>query len=72
MKTKRTNWWFIVFNFAVQMITRFEAKDECGWEGFDNVKESEYKLRIIKNVVQGNYVDAANLSLLASRVEGRG
>ena len=69
-KVKKTSWWYIVLDFAVRMIERFEVKEEQGWMGFEDVNESEYQLRIIKNAMKGDYVDAANLCLLAERVKG--
>jgi hypothetical protein len=64
---KPTRWHWIVLEFAVWMIDRFIDKDNDGWGGFDSIPEEHYQDRAIKNIKERNYVDAANLCLLANR-----
>lgn len=61
-------WWERVLSFAMSMIRRFEEKERDGWTGFEDICEQEYRWRAIKNINKGNYVDAANLCLLADWV----
>jgi len=61
-------WWSRVLFFAIDMIIRFEAKESLGWAGFEDISESEYQERAIKNIRERHYVDAANLCLLAELV----
>jgi len=63
-----TEWWERVLSFAMSMIRRFEEKERDGWTGFEDISEQEYVERAIKNINKGNYVDAANLCLLADWV----
>jgi hypothetical protein len=63
---KIDKWWYFILDFSVQMIDRMEKKDADGWGGYDAISELEYRERAIKNINKGDYVDAANLCVLAS------
>jgi hypothetical protein len=63
---KIDKWWYFILDFAVLMIARMEKKDTDGWMGYDAIPEEEYRERAIKNINKGDYVDAANLCVLAS------
>lgn len=69
-KKKSREWWYRVLGFAVRMIDRFEEKDDDGWRGWDEIEEESYQNRAIKNIKERNYVDGANLCLLADRAKG--
>lgn len=61
------NWRNIVLEFAERMILRFKQKDDDGWGRFDEVEEEEYQERAIDNIKRRDYIDAANLCLLAEK-----
>jgi len=61
----RINWWPHVIGFAAKMHQRFMEKEIDGWLGAEDVPEEQYCQRAVKNITNGNYIDAANLSMLA-------
>ena len=65
---------FIVdfMTFVGLQISRFIQKDEDGWSGANAVYEHEYAERVVKNIHQGDYIDAANLCFLAYWAKARG
>jgi hypothetical protein len=70
-KEGNLDWLLEVLDFAVRMIRRFEEKDAEGWHGCDDNTEDCYRIRAIKNITHGDYIDAANLCLLAERRKSR-
>lgn len=58
--------------FVGWQLQRFIKKDKDGWRGADNIYEYEYRERAIKNLKDGDYVDAANLCFLAAWAKARG
>ncbi len=63
------NWWTQVMGFAAKMDRRFYEQEKKGWSGFEDITEEEYQRRAIKNISKGDYVDAANLCMLAFMVK---
>jgi len=64
------NWNTEVGAFADRMVNRFKQKDKEGWGNHEFIPEKNYKERAIKNILRGDYVDAANLCLLADKQSG--
>ena len=62
-------WWMRVLAFAHSMIVRFEDKERAGWKGFDSIPEHELASRAVTNILNGDYIDGANLCLLAQRMK---
>jgi len=58
-----------VMGFSAKMLKRFTQKESEGWSGFEDISEDEYKRRAIKNISEGDYIDAANLCMLAFMVK---
>jgi len=65
-----TDWGTMVGEFSVAMLGRILQKEDDGWSGWQTITENEYRLRAIKNIINGDYVEAANLCLLADAVRG--
>lgn len=60
--------------FRDAMLKRLIEKDEIGWEGWGNRKEMKkfaggLKDRMIRNILQGDWVDVANLAMFAWNFE---
>ena len=64
------NWIGQAAVFANRMTLRFMEKQSEGCSGYLKVSELEYRKRAIVNILDGDYVDAANLCLLADLVRG--
>ena len=64
-----TDWGTMVGEFSVAMLGRILQKEDDGWSGWQTITGNEYRLRAIKNIINGDYVDAANLCLLAHYAE---
>ena len=56
--------------FSNRMTRRFMEKQSEGVSGHERISETEYQKRAIMNILDGDYVDAANLCLLADLVQG--
>jgi len=65
-----TDWGIMVGEFSVAMLGRILQKEDDGWSGWQTITGNEYRLRAIKNIINGDYVEAANLCLLADAVRG--
>jgi len=61
--------------FRDAMLKRLLEKLEHGWEGWENKKEMKrfgggLTERIIRNALEGDWVDVANLAMFAWNLEG--
>ena len=56
---------WILYQFVGLMIARLYQKHDEGWQGWENIEEDDYVRRIRKNLDKGDFVDAANLCMLA-------
>ena len=54
-----------LYQFVGLMIARLYQKYDAGWQGWENIEEEDYVRRAMKNLECGDYVDAANLCMLA-------
>lgn len=54
-----------LYQFVGLMIARLYQKYDAGWQGWENIEEEDYVRRAMKNVEEGDLVDAANLCMLA-------
>ena len=61
-----------LMKFVGWQIKRFMEKDSDGWRGMDAIYEYEYRKRAIRNLTEGDYVDACNLLFLAAWAKARG
>lgn len=60
--------------FRGEMLNRLTEKLEDGWEGWNNKKEMSrfdggLKERIIRNALEGDWIDVANLAMFAWNFE---
>ena len=51
-------------SFFKKMVERLIEKENDGWCGWDEPNVKEFKARAISNIRNGDYVDAANLSMM--------
>lgn len=52
----------LIDNFSTAMKERLKDKYQDGWDGWSNLEDSDIQLRCIKNIIEGDAVDAANLA----------
>jgi len=62
-KTDRRRW--EMYQFVGLMIARLYQKYDEGWQGWESIETEDYVRRATKNLEKGDYVDAANLCMLA-------
>ena len=55
----------MLVDFWKRQLSRFVEKNEDGWDGWETISEKEYRERAIRNMKAGDYIDAANLCVLA-------
>lgn len=58
--------------FVGWQIQRFMEKDKDGWRGADAIYEEDYAARAVKNITEGDHIDACNLCFLAEWARARG
>jgi hypothetical protein len=56
---------WILYQFLGLMIARLFQKYDAGWDGWEIIEKEDYVRRAMKNLECGDYVDAANLCMLA-------
>jgi len=62
----------MVHGFTERMQTRLAEKEAAGWSGYyETANIDTIFIRAIKNLVSGDFVDAANLAMFLWSLEGR-
>jgi len=56
---------WILYQFLGLMIARLLQKYDAGWDGWEIIEKEDYVRRAMKKLECGDYVDAANLCMLA-------
>jgi hypothetical protein len=63
-----------VREFSEEMLSRLKNKEAEGWRGWDSRRAIgqglPIKERMISNVLQGDWIDVANLAMIAWNLEG--